>query len=137
MEKTLKNFAIIGVGSYIAPRHLQAIRDTENLLLATVDTLDKYSFKVQFFTEIERFDRRSEKLRKGTEIERIHFVSNCSSNYLHDANWRLALHIGYKTGDFPQVEKASPESFALPLYPDVTGSQQDDEVIGAVKAFVG
>lgn len=95
-----KNFAIIGVGGYIAPRHLQAIRDTGNQLLAAVDPkdsvgiLDKYSFDVKFFTEIERFDRHLEKLRRGAESERIHFVSVCSPNYLHDAHCRLALRVG-------------------------------------------
>lgn len=95
-----KNFAIIGVGGYIAPRHLQAIRDTGNQLLAAVDPkdsvgiLDKYSFDVKFFTEIERFDRHLEKLRRGTESERIHFVSVCSPNYLHDAHCRLGLRVG-------------------------------------------
>lgn len=99
MEKTLKNFAIIGVGGYIAPRHLQAIRDTGNQLLAAVDpkdsvgVLDQYSFDVKFFTEIERFDRHLEKLRRGTESDRIHFVSICSPNYLHDAHCRLGLRV--------------------------------------------
>ena len=57
------NFAVIGVGGYVAPRHLRAIRDTGNRLVAAVDpkdsvgVLDQYSFDVKFFTEIERFDR--------------------------------------------------------------------------------
>lgn len=95
-----KNFAVIGVGGYIAPRHLQAIRHTGNRLLAAVDPkdsvgiLDSYSYDVQFFTEIERFDRHLEKLRRKPEEERIHFVSVCSPNYLHDAHCRLALRVG-------------------------------------------
>lgn len=95
-----KNFAVIGVGGYIAPRHLRAIRDTGNQLLAAVDpkdsvgVLDQYSFDVKFFTEIERFDRHLEKLRRGPEEGRIHYVSICSPNYLHDAHCRLALHSG-------------------------------------------
>ena len=58
-----KNFALIGVGGYIAPRHLKAIRDTGNRLVAAVDPkdsvglLDQFSFDVKFFTEIERFER--------------------------------------------------------------------------------
>ncbi|HLA87789.1 MAG TPA: Gfo/Idh/MocA family oxidoreductase [Anaerolineales bacterium] len=92
-----KNFAVIGVGGYIAPRHLRAIRDTGNQLLAAVDpkdsvgVLDQYSFDVKFFTEIERFDRHLEKLRRGIEDGRIHYVSICSPNYLHDSHCRLAL----------------------------------------------
>jgi UDP-N-acetyl-2-amino-2-deoxyglucuronate dehydrogenase len=95
-----KNFAIIGVGGYIAPRHLRAIRDTGNQLIAAVDPkdsvgiLDQYSFDVKFFTEIERFDRHLEKLRRGPEENRAHYVSICSPNYLHDAHCRLALRVG-------------------------------------------
>lgn len=95
-----KNFAVIGVGGYIAPRHLRAIRDTHNQLLAAIDpkdsvgVLDQYSFDVKFFTEIERFDRHLEKLRRGPEEGRIHYVSVCSPNYLHDSHCRLALRSG-------------------------------------------
>lgn len=95
-----KNFAVIGVGGYIAPRHLRAIRDTGNQLVAAVDTkdsvgiLDQYSFDVKFFTEIERFDRHLEKLRRGSEENHVHYVTVCSPNYLHDAHCRLALRIG-------------------------------------------
>lgn len=95
-----KNFALIGVGGYIAPRHLRAIKDTGNRLVAAVDPkdsvgiLDQYSYDVKFFTEIERFDRHLEKLRRGSNTERIHFVSICSPNYLHDAHCRLALRVG-------------------------------------------
>lgn len=95
-----KNFAVIGVGGYIAPRHLRAIRDTGNQLVAAVDpkdsvgVLDQYSFDVKFFTEIERFDRHLEKLRRGSEQDRVHYVSICSPNYLHDAHCRLALRVG-------------------------------------------
>ncbi len=95
-----KNFAVIGVGGYIAPRHLRAIRDTGNRLVAAVDPkdsvglLDQYSFDVKFFTEIERFDRHLEKLRRGPEQERVQYVSICSPNYLHDAHCRLALRVG-------------------------------------------
>lgn len=95
-----KNFALIGAGGYIAPRHLRAIRDTGNRLIAAVDpkdsvgVLDQYSFDVKFFTEIERFDRHLEKLRRGPDAGRAHYVSICSPNYLHDAHCRLALRVG-------------------------------------------
>lgn len=96
----MKNFAIIGVGGYIAPRHLRAIRDTGNRLIAAVDPkdsvgiLDQFGFDVRFFTEIERFDRHLEKLRRGPEAERVHYISVCSPNYLHDAHCRLAMRVG-------------------------------------------
>src|SRR6267143_1757923 len=95
-----KNFAIIGVAGYIAPRHLKAIRDTGNHLVAAIDPhdsvgiLDKYSFDVRFFSEIERFDRHLEKLRRGPAADRVQYVSICSPNYLHDAHIRLALRVG-------------------------------------------
>jgi UDP-N-acetyl-2-amino-2-deoxyglucuronate dehydrogenase len=95
-----KNFAVIGVGGYIAPRHLKAIRDTKNHLVAAVDPkdsvgiLDQFGFDVQFFTEIERFDRHLEKLRRGPEENRVRYITVCSPNYLHDSHCRLALRAG-------------------------------------------
>jgi UDP-N-acetyl-2-amino-2-deoxyglucuronate dehydrogenase len=95
-----KNFALIGVGGYIAPRHLKAIRDTGNRLVAAVDPkdsvglLDQFSFDVKFFTEIERFDRHLEKLRRASEQEKVQVVTICSPNYLHDAHCRLAMRVG-------------------------------------------
>ncbi|MEO1271065.1 MAG: Gfo/Idh/MocA family oxidoreductase [Myxococcota bacterium] len=94
-----KNFAIIGVGGYVAPRHLKAIHDTGNNLLAAVDpndsvgVLDRYFPQTRFFTEIERFDRHLEKLRRRSDPERIDYISVCSPNYLHDAHVRLALRV--------------------------------------------
>lgn len=95
-----RNFAITGVGGYIAPRHLRAIRDTGNRIVAAVDPkdsvglLDQYSFDVRFFTEVERFDRHLEKLRRGLESDRVHYLTVCSPNYLHDAHCRLGLRVG-------------------------------------------
>ncbi|RNC66007.1 MAG: gfo/Idh/MocA family oxidoreductase [Desulfuromonadales bacterium] len=95
-----RNFALIGVGGYIAPRHLQAIRDTGNVLVAALDKsdsvgiIDRYFDNVSFFTEFERFDRHAEKLRRMSEEQRIHYVSICTPNYLHDSHIRFALRIG-------------------------------------------
>lgn len=97
---TDKNFALIGAGGFVAPRHMKAIRDTHNNLVAALDIsdsvgiLDSFSFDVDFFTEFERFDRHAEKLRRLGEDRRIHYVSICSPNYLHDAHVRFALRIG-------------------------------------------
>ncbi len=94
----MKNFVLIGAGGYIAPRHLKAIKDTGNNLLAALDKndsvgiLDSFFPQADFFTEFERFDRHCEKLRRsGTPI---HYVSVCSPNYLHDAHVRFGLRIG-------------------------------------------
>jgi UDP-N-acetyl-2-amino-2-deoxyglucuronate dehydrogenase len=100
MSDAQKNFALTGAAGYIAPRHLKAIKDTGNSLVAAVDpkdsvgVLDKYFFDTRFFQEFERFDRHLEKLRRKSEKERVHFVSICSPNYLHDAHIRFALRIG-------------------------------------------
>jgi len=93
------NFGLIGAAGYIAPKHMKAIRDTGNTLVAAADPhdcvgrLDGFFPNAHFFTEIERFDRFLEKRRRGPEEERIHYVSICSPNYLHDAHVRLALRI--------------------------------------------
>jgi UDP-N-acetyl-2-amino-2-deoxyglucuronate dehydrogenase len=94
----MKNFALIGAGGYIAPRHMKAIKDTGNNLLAALDKhdsvgiLDSYFPEADFFTEFERFDRHLEKLkRQGTKTN---YVSVCSPNYLHDAHIRFGLRIG-------------------------------------------
>jgi UDP-N-acetyl-2-amino-2-deoxyglucuronate dehydrogenase len=95
-----QNFAVTGVGGFVAPRHLQAITDTGNRLVAAVDPkdsvgiLDRFAFDVRFFTEFERFDRHLEKLRRKGEDDRVHYVSICSPNYLHDAHIRTALRVG-------------------------------------------
>ena len=95
-----KNFALIGSAGYIAPKHMKAIKDTGSNLIAALDKsdsvgiLDSYSYDISFFTEFERFDRHAEKLRRMGEDARIHYVSICSPNYLHDAHIRFALRIG-------------------------------------------
>jgi len=95
----MANFGLIGAAGYIAPRHLRAIRDTDGNLLAAVDPhdcvghLDNYFPDCRFFTEIERFDRYIEKLRRGAEQQRLDYISICSPNYLHDAHVRLALRV--------------------------------------------
>ncbi len=94
----MKKFALIGLGGYIAPRHLKAIKDTGNNLVAALDKsdsvgiIDSYFPEAHFFTEFERFDRHIDKLkRKG---EKIDFVSICSPNYLHDSHIRWAFRSG-------------------------------------------
>lgn len=94
----MKNFALIGAAGYIAPRHMKAIKDTGNNLIAALDKndsvgiLDNYFPEADFFTEFERFDRHIEKQkRKGIKTD---FVSVCSPNYLHDSHIRFGLRVG-------------------------------------------
>jgi UDP-N-acetyl-2-amino-2-deoxyglucuronate dehydrogenase len=89
-----------GAAGFVAPRHMKAIRDTGNQLVAAADphdavgVLDRFGFDTRFFTEIERFDRHLEKLRRGPAQDRVDYVSICTPNYLHDAHIRLALRVG-------------------------------------------
>ncbi len=110
----MKNFAITGVAGYIAPRHLKAIHDTGNRLIAAVDPhdsvgiLDRDFKDVSFFTEFERFDRHLEKLRRYDQENKIDFLTICSPNHLHDAHIRLALRLGADAiCEKPLVLKAS------------------------------
>lgn len=94
----MKNFGLIGVAGYIAPRHLKAIKDTGNNLLAALDRfdsvgiLDSYFPKTDFFVEFERFDRHIEKLKR--QNINLDYLSVCSPNYLHDAHIRFGLRHG-------------------------------------------
>lgn len=94
----MKNFALIGAAGFVSPRHLRAIKDTGNNLVAVlykfdqVGILDSYFPDADFFTEFERFDRHLDKLRrKGTRVD---YVSICTPNYLHDSHIRFALRHG-------------------------------------------
>lgn len=97
--KKPKNFALVGAAGYIAPRHMKAIKDTGNNLVAAVDPfdsvgiMDRYFYDVDFFTEFERFDRHVEKLRRMGDDRQVDYVSICSPNYLHDAHIRFALRV--------------------------------------------
>ena len=94
----MKNFALIGAAGFVAPRHMKAVKETGNNLLAALDKndsvgiLDSYFPEADFFTEFERFDRHVDKLRrKGKKID---YVSIASPNYLHDSHIRFALRSG-------------------------------------------
>jgi len=96
----MKNFALIGAAGYIAPRHMKAIRDTKNQLVAALDKndsvgiIDSYFPDADFFTEFERFDRHLDKLRRREPAKKVDYISICSPNYLHDAHIRFALRSG-------------------------------------------
>ncbi len=94
----MKNFALIGAAGYIAPRHMKAIKETGNNLVAALDKhdnvgiLDSYFPEADFFTDFERFDRHLDKLKR--QGKRVDYVSICSPNYLHDSHIRFALRHG-------------------------------------------
>lgn len=94
----MKNFALIGAAGFVAPRHMKAIKDTGNQLLAAYDpndsvgVIDSYFPQADFFVEFERFDRHIDKLRR--QGAPMHYLSVCSPNYLHDAHIRFGLRQG-------------------------------------------
>lgn len=96
----MKNFALVGAAGYIAPRHMKAIKDTGNNLVAALDKndsvgiIDSHFPDADFFTEFERFDRHVDKLRRENNGKQINYVSICSPNYLHDSHMRFALRAG-------------------------------------------
>lgn len=102
IEQRPKNFALIGAAGYIAPRHMKAIRETGNELVAALDPydgvgiMDSYFPQANFFIEPERFDRHLDKMRRLSKDQqnpdiKVDYVSICSPNYMHDAHIRLAL----------------------------------------------
>ncbi len=94
----MKTFSLISASGYIAPRHMKAIKETGNNLVAAYDpndsvgVMDSYFPKADFFTEFERFDRHIDKQRRlGKKVD---FMSICSPNYLHDSHIRFGLRNG-------------------------------------------
>ncbi len=156
MVKNNKKFAIIGVAGYIAERHLRAIKDTGNTLVASLDKydcvgkIDSYFPNSDFFTEYERFDRHIDKLkRKG---EKIDYVSICTPNYLHDSNIRFALRQGaeaicekpvvlnpWNIDALQEIEKETGKKvnniLQLRLHPSIIALKQKIEQAPAEKVF--
>jgi UDP-N-acetyl-2-amino-2-deoxyglucuronate dehydrogenase len=93
----MKNFALLGLAGYVAPRHLKAIKETGNKLSVTLDKydnvgiIDSYFPDADFFTEPERFERHIYKVQHSHDVPPIDFFSICTPNYLHDAHIRMAL----------------------------------------------
>lgn len=92
------NFAIIGVGGYIAPRHLEAIKDLGHNLVAAYDhndsvgIMDRYFPDCQFFTDFERFESFVDSVKETKN--KIDYVSICTPNYMHASHIKFALSHG-------------------------------------------
>tara|TARA_R110002072_G_scaffold255129_2_gene413862 strand:- start:15206 stop:16162 length:957 start_codon:yes stop_codon:yes gene_type:complete len=123
----MKNFALIGAAGYIAPRHMKAIKETGNNLVAALDKndsvgiIDSHFPEADFFVEYERFDRHIDMLkREGTHLD---YVSIASPNYLHDSHIRFALRQGaHAICEKPLV--LNPHNIdALKVVQDETGKQ--------------
>jgi UDP-N-acetyl-2-amino-2-deoxyglucuronate dehydrogenase len=95
----MKNFALIGAAGYIAPRHMKAIKETGNTLIAALDKndsigiMDSHFPQAHFFTEFERFDRFVDKFHRN-HSDKIEYIAITSPNYLHDSHIRFALKSG-------------------------------------------
>ncbi len=103
----MKNFALIGAAGYIAPRHMKAIKDTDNELCAAYDVfdsvgiIDSYFPNCSFFTQFELFERHVNKMKNlpvksqgGGCSGKLDYVSIATPNYLHDAHIRFGLRAG-------------------------------------------
>ncbi|HAN39765.1 MAG TPA: oxidoreductase [Chitinophagaceae bacterium] len=141
----MKRFGLIGAAGFIAPRHMRAIKDTGNELVAAVDKFDSVGIidsffpEADFFTEFERFDRHVDKLRRiGHPID---FISICSPNYLHDAHIRFGLRSNcdvicekplvlnpWNVDALAEIEKESGKKvyniFQLRLHPAIQGLRE-------------
>lgn len=91
-------FALIGAAGYIAPRHLQAIKDVNGELVAAMDPhygvgiLDRYYPDAMFYTDFERFQKHIEYLRySGKGVD---YVAIASPNHLHASHIIFALKHG-------------------------------------------
>lgn len=88
------NFGLIGAAGYVAPRHMEAIKNTGNELVVAYDKhdsvgiLDSYFPKCKFFTTQEQFDRHIVK------YENLDYISICSPNYLHEQHCKLSMRLG-------------------------------------------
>jgi UDP-N-acetyl-2-amino-2-deoxyglucuronate dehydrogenase len=150
----MKNFALIGAAGYVAPRHMKAIKDTGNKLVAALDPsdsvgiIDSHFPEADFFVEFERFDRHLDKLRRdGTPID---YISVCSPNYLHDAHIRFGLRQGadvicekplvLNPWNIDALDEISKETgkkvyniLQLRLHPSVIASREDTGITPAGK----
>ena len=94
----MKNFALIGAGGYIAPRHLKAIKETGNNLVVAMDIndsvgiMDSHFPNAEFFTEFEDFAAFVED--EHLSGNKIDYVAICSPNYLHISHMKFALKLG-------------------------------------------
>ncbi|UOF02249.1 Gfo/Idh/MocA family oxidoreductase [Bdellovibrio reynosensis] len=94
----MANFAIIGVGGYIAPRHLEAIKELGHTLVAAYDKndsvgiMDRYFPDCQFFTDFERFESFVDSCKSTSK--QVEYVSICTPNYMHSSHIKFALSHG-------------------------------------------
>lgn len=98
MMNSSRNFALMGLAGFVAPRHLRAIKACDKQLVSAYDpsdsvgVIDSYFPNAAFFTIQELFDRHNSKLMETDN--KIGWVTICTPNYLHDAHCRYGLRLG-------------------------------------------
>ncbi|GAA0789382.1 MULTISPECIES: Gfo/Idh/MocA family protein [Pseudomonadati] len=123
----MKKFALIGTGGYIAPRHLNAIKDTGNDLVVAMDIndsvgiMDMHFPESEFFTEFEDFAAYVEdEALKGNKLD---YISICSPNYLHAPQMKFALKNGIDVICEKPLVLSSKEIDTLKLYEEKYGAK--------------
>jgi len=123
----MKRFALVGTAGYIAPRHLNAIKDTGNELVAAMDVndsvgiMDMHFPESEFFTEFEAFAAYVEdEALKGNKLD---YISICSPNYLHAPQMKFALKNGIDVICEKPLVLSSSEIDILKLYEEKYGAK--------------
>ncbi len=123
----MKKFALIGTGGYIAPRHLNAIKDTGNELIVAMDVndsvgiMDMHFPESEFFTEFEDFAAYVEdEALKGNKLD---YISICTPNYLHAPQMKFALKNGIDVICEKPLVLSSKEIDTLKLYEEKYGAK--------------
>ncbi len=99
MTQTPKRFAMIGAAGYIAPRHMRAIKDTNNTLVLAYDIndsvgiIDSMAPGCEFFTDFERFYDRAHVMQRDAKTA-LDYVTICSPNHFHRAHIVACLRLG-------------------------------------------
>ena len=123
----MKSFALTGAAGYVAPRHLRAIRDTGNRLVAAVDPhdsvgiLDSYFPDAAFFTEFE--------ILRAAGLPRLdveHRFLTCDSQPVTAVHSQQptfpVMHTGLSSGPrMPKTEAPDPEFRSLHIETDSWG----------------
>ncbi|MCS6237833.1 Gfo/Idh/MocA family oxidoreductase [Shewanella baltica] len=123
----MKRFALIGTAGYIAPRHLNAIKDTGNDLIVAMDVndsvgiMDMHFPESEFFTEFEDFAAYVED--EALKGNRLDYISICSPNYLHAPQMKFALKNGIDVICEKPLVLSSKEIDTLKLYEEKYGAK--------------
>lgn len=86
-------FGLLGVAGFVAKRHLQAIKQTNNILLAAIDRndcvgiLDSYFPDTRFFLSLEPFST-------FLQSQPLDYLSIATPNFLHKSHCKFALRYG-------------------------------------------